>query len=233
MTTEYYWHAKLPSGDWAVLWYKPDINAHQVVAVSQSEVRAEHYAAMENDLLRGSKLHLKPDTATYQTPREKTLPLDDQARIGLREGSDAVLSDLPKLFEEFPQGFNTDIIRERYGYTYNSALEILRFLHATGSGRFIHKSGKGGAKIFVAPDSPITETELTASQEAALKVLKHSADRYGLSSPRLIDIAARGELPTGSVPAVLMALEKKGLIMLAKPGGHHGPATYQISDSAL
>lgn len=229
MTKPYYWHAKMPSGQWGVLWYRPEHDAHVVVATTTDEARAEQYAIFENDLIDEPVTEVVlPRGSMIAESFEKKTNFIKSVMVDLQSGAAEVLKDLPALFAAYPTGFGAQELRDRYKYTYSSSLEILRFLDATGKGRFIFKSGKGGPKIFVANDSEIVETDLSRNQEAVLFAMRSAADKHGLCSTPVTEIARIANRPTGSVPSTLYALEQKGKIMVSKPGNNFEPTVYQI-----
>lgn len=224
--SQYFWHASL-NGKWVVLQYRTDVDAHRVVAECDSEERAAFYAQMDNER---NDIRVEKDGEKFTDLGRKEIK-QVATRIGVNEGSEQIKADLAALFEEFPEGFTVALVQQRYRYTYNSALEILRHLHGIGAGQFVYKNGTCGAKIFVANDVEVVAAELTFRQRAVLGAMKERSDRYNLCSMTANEIAVASQSPFGSVPATLYALQKKGKIALAKPAGAHGPATYQVIEA--
>jgi len=238
----HYWCARLPSGQFGVFWYHPDArDVHRLVATFLSEDRAESYVAAENGCLTAPQqgedfvdqqqimaaLAPKSQIAELLVPPARRKTLLEARRDDLAQ---RMIDDLPAMFQSFPSGFTASDVIEKYGVPYARASEMLRFLDRLGAGRYVYVNGRGGPKIFIPPNSEFSESELTVRQTRVLEAAQQLADRYGLVSASSKQISSIAEISEGSISAILYALEKKGYLMLAQPGGPHGAAVYQIVD---
>lgn len=238
----YYWFTRLPSGGFGVFWYHPDArDVHRLVATFQSEDRAETYAAAENGCLaapeHGEEFEYQQEITVPAPPRSQAAdllipPSKRAALLGTRDNdlAERMTGDLPALFQAFPSGFTASDVIDKYKVPYAMATETLRVLDRIGLGRYVYRNGRGGPKIFVPPNSEFAESELTVRQSKVFEASRHLADRYGLVSASSKQISKVAEIAEGSVSAILYALEKKGYLMLAQPGGPHRAAVYQIVD---
>lgn len=238
-----YWSAPGPDGDFIVFWHHPDDGKiHHQVAIFFDADRAARYVGVENgfinpdeppvcsteELLAGT--YLKPNVQPYYPERTASMTASQFDTLCAR-----VRGDLPKLFDLYPKGITTKNIMDDYGAPYDRACQVLRFLETAELGQYVFVNGKGGAKIFVRPGVEIALKELTYQQEAVLDVMRHVADSYGLVCLPALRLATDAHVSPGSISTILIALEKKGFLMLAKPSGGPGgaPATYQITEKTM
>lgn len=240
----HYWYAPMPDGKsfrWAVFWHHPDDgNIHHQVAIFFDADRAARYVQFENGNLNPAEppvatteeliagVSLRADVKPYEPPRGMRAHEYDALCLKIKD-------DLPSLFQKYRHGITTRHIREEYDAPYDRCCQVLRWLENQGLGQYVFANGSCGAKILLSPDVVTEKRELTENQVRVIGALKQHADRHGLVCLSITVIADSSSVPAGSIPSILIALEKKDYLMLAKPGGGTGggPATYQLTEKAL
>lgn len=223
-----YWVALLPDGDHAVMYTQTAFPKwHKQVATFADPERARDYAKMENSSFGRDDERERPPTklpltlTPSKSEPEPTLKLKGEALV------ERIKADLPALFAEFPRGATARVLSARYGSPYSDIVAAARYLHAFKVVRWV--SPDGAPRKFLLPLTPNEpEPDLTKAQERALKVMADMKDGNSLISMTPLELSSLALLDRANVPSVLSALERKGYIMLAKPGDQKNPATYQV-----
>lgn len=221
-----YWYARLLNGKWGVFWTHPNYEGwHRLVAEFPNEARAESYVEVSNMCLGDQES--EGTWEEVEAPPKLLPPPSHDVKINrmVEPMAQKLIADLPELFEQFPDGITSGIVRDRYGVNYNDACEALRYVDTCGLGKWLYQDGQGGGKRLFPPNADVEERELTYRQEAVLLALQKMADEHGCVSSAHKDIAAAAMVSTGGLTTHLWALERKKFIMTAKPATHNGATT--------
>ena len=232
----HYWVAQTPDQRWAVLWsHSNHPNWHYMVASFAEQDRATDYALVENDCIdfgteEDGNLNPVPVGQLPPPPPpygEARLPSTEPTSVSY-PWRETVARDLEKLFSEFPEGFGVHVIQERYGMTYLSATDLMRWAHDQKLALWVYENGHSGRKVCRRPNSPIPIDPLSKKQRQVLEALERLSDQHGIVSETNTRLAREAGLSANGFGSILYALECRKFLMLAKPSHDGRPATYQI-----
>jgi hypothetical protein len=238
-----YWVTTLPDGEHAVMWTQIAFPKwHQQVATFAARARAENYAEMENEghatgvrlpdeqaappnALPATLVPPGVTTSVAPTPAFQVFPTP----VKLRGEAlvERIKAELPDLFEIFPHGVTARDIGERYSAAYHDVAAALRYLDASKLARWVSPNA-GVRKLLLPIESEVREPDLTAIQETVLKALVTAKDKNDLVNLTPLELSHLSMVNKVSLTPALGTLERKGYIMLAKPGGPKSPPTYQV-----
>lgn len=229
-----YFPIPMPDGKWAVVWAHEDNDGWlRIIAEFRSEERACYFADTENELASEYILldeHVEQPPALLPPPeRRDRISAGDEPQT-VRITYSQFLKDLPDLFREQPKGLTSGFVMKRYQANYNDACEVLRFADHDGKGQWVYADRSHRGKVLLPPGVEYTEWDLTTNQAALLAVLCKLADERGVVQASYVHLAKEAGIKTNGVNTILYSLEKKGYIMMAKPGAPNGsyPPIFQI-----
>jgi hypothetical protein len=158
-------------------------------------------------------------------PRQKKRPsLRKQivAEIGER-----IAAEITELCQKYPPAPKARDLMGEYGMPYHEALDAIRWVETNKHGQWVYLGGDQAKSLFP-PDVDVELSELSNIQSRVYDALKSNADKMRCCQLPYRRIATIAGINTGSVNPALYALERKGMIMLAKPGDQTAAAIYQI-----